>query len=581
MTNQSQPLTLKLSNGQEVSIEDTKSVLRHTENGQQRSCAIVRGPAGTAVYNAEGDVQINGAPSSVHWLQLGDTLDFGKGVSAAVEQLGVAEQAIESLLNEDQPSAEIPVREVSVQETPAPVVQAPVVLATIEDDQETFKPATEAARFAPEPQAALMMPQGSAERVTDLSATDLSMAAGFVLPAAAVAASAVTADASVTPNEPVGFTLPTSETPAEPTSDAPSTGFAAELLARIQADDNIEQVVESETIDTLNNESTHSPLAADLLARIQADENNEQFNESETVGTLDSETTHSPLAADGPSFSTPESDSTSISSLIPELPTSSAFTLVDSNNQEDQPDSLETQTGVPVETSTVDSTERQAQSSSVSALLERMKTEGQWGGLSEQEEEEEAATTESHEAPVLDEADEDVQSYMSQLLSRMRDPDDESPQQAPAAAAAPQAAAQPKAEVVEAPKPVGLLKPEEYVPKNKARRLDSLQDMRALANTQTRTAIDRSQAKRREASIGNLNLTIAVASCVAAAVVFLSNIFGSLSFAVAMIAMICGAFYCLKAYFSELLESKKKDDAGTPRQTVDAADEIIEAVEVV
>ena len=78
MTNQSQPLTLKLSNGKEVSIADAKSVLRHTENGQQRSCAIVRGPAGTAIYNAEGDVQINGAPSSVHWLQPGDTLEFGK-----------------------------------------------------------------------------------------------------------------------------------------------------------------------------------------------------------------------------------------------------------------------------------------------------------------------------------------------------------------------------------------------------------------------------------------------------------------------------------------------------------------------
>ena len=122
--------------------------------------------------------------------------------------------------------------------------------------------------------------------------------------------------------------------------------------------------------------------------------------------------------------------------------------------------------------------------------------------------------------------------------------------------------------MVEAPQPVALLKPEEYIPKNKACRLDSLQDMRALANTQTRTAINRSQARRREATIVSLNLIIAIASCIAAAVVFLSNIFGALSFAVAMIAMICGAFYCCKAYFSELLDSKKKAaPAAAPQKT--------------
>ena len=422
------------------------------------------------------------------------------------------------------------------------------------------------------------MPQDSAARVTDLSATDLSAAAGFVLPAAAatLAAAAVSGEQTVAPNEPVGFTLPAPATPAaaEPVSEAPSTGFAAELLARIQADDNDEQVAESETVDVPQNEPPHSPLAADLLARIQADDGSEQYSESETVGTPASETTHSPLAADGPSFSLPERDSGSISGLIPELPPSAALAPAQNDSQENQPESLQTPASGPVETSTAESTERQAQSSNVSALLERMKTEGQWGGLTEEEEEE--VTVASTETPVLDEADEDVQSYMSQLLSRMRDPNEERPQQATASVATPKATAQPKAEVVEeAPKPVGLLKPEEYVPKTKARRLDSLQDMRALANTQTRTAIDRSQAKRREASIGNLNLTIAVASCVAAAVIFLSGIFGVLSFAVAMIAMICGAFYCLKAYFAELLEPSDKEKPAAPQATAEVVHETV------
>ena len=188
--------------------------------------------------------------------------------------------------------------------------------------------------------------------------------------------------------------------------------------------------------------------------------------------------------------------------------------------QDDETNSLQTPSAGPVETSTAESSERQAQSSSVSALLERMKDEGQWGGLSDEEvEEATAAASETSEPPVLDQADEDVQSYMSQLLNRMRDPNEEQPRPAAASVATPQPA-KPKVEAVEAPKPVGLLKPEEYVPKNKACRLESLQDMRALANTQTRTAIDRSQARRREATMGSFNLAIAVVSCIAAAVVF-------------------------------------------------------------
>ena len=140
----------------------------------------------------------------------------------------------------------------------------------------------------------------------------------------------------------------------------------------------------------------------------------------------------------------------------------------------------------------------------------------------------------------------------------MRDPNEEPPKQAVAAAVKAPEPAQETQVVPETPQPAGLLKPEEYIPKNKARRLDSLQDMRALANNQTRTAIDRSQAKRREASMGNFNLTIAGISYVAAATIYLFGIFGFLSIPFSLIALTTGAFYCVKAFFAELLDSKKK-----------------------
>ena len=197
MTNQSRPLTLKLSNGQKISIADTKSVLRLTENGQQRSCAIVRGPEGAAIYNADGNVEINGAPSSAHWLQPGDKLQFNDRLSATVDQLGVANQALKSLLDDTQPATqtyELPTEE--------PTALQPAPALTIVD-QDTFTPATAAASYTPETQIAQapMAPApadpGSATPVSEapVSTTQApaeaneptDSAAGFVIPAALAA----------------------------------------------------------------------------------------------------------------------------------------------------------------------------------------------------------------------------------------------------------------------------------------------------------------------------------------------------------------------------------------------------------
>ena len=193
-----------------------------------------------------------------------------------------------------------------------------------------------------------------------------------------------------------------------------------------------------------------------------------------------------------------------------------------------------------------------------------MKADGEWGGIPGEDED---ATPETPEpaAPSssVPEPDDDVQSYMSQLLSRMRGPGAESPSPVQAVTPEPVEAAP---EVVEEPQPVGLLKPEEFIPKTKARRLDSLQDMRALANTQTRTAIDRSQAKRRKESMWNLSLSVAIASSIVAAIVVLFNFFGDMSFLVGIIVMISGGFLCLKTYFADFFESKKPIAATQPNQ---------------
>ena len=594
MTNQSQqPLTLKLSNGQEVSVPTGKSVLQFTENGQSRSCAIVRGPNGVAIYNAEGDIQINGAPSSAHWLQPGDQLRFGDSMTASVHQLGAASAALDSLLNENtQPEAP----------TTAPVQEA--IQTPVTNEQNSFTPATAAMDLAVPQAVTPTTPVDNTQDITpataattiatesvapEVSSPDAPSAMDLAIPAATGAAALAASAMSIAGDFEGEPTTP--DSPSVPATESGVNSITSALESAAASTPSVAN--EAPVTEATSTQPEISGFAADLLARIQADN-----NENETVGTTASETTHSPLAADGPSFSSPAPDaasdgSSSIGNLLPELAQTSAPAPV----AETEP-TAEAEVPHHVETTTADSTERQTQSSSVSDLLERMKAEGKWDdGVEatnevdttspEQTSPEQPATeqpaTEQAAAPAFAEADDDVQNYMSQLLSRMRDPN-AAPQETAATAATPTPEhQQPVQETVEQPKAVGLLKPEEFVPKNKAKRLDSLQEMRALANTQARTAIDRSQAKRVEAVNDVFTLAIAIASCITAACVFFFNVFGDMSFVVGMITMIAGAFFCCKTYFSDLVETKKdekkqiaaQEAAQEPAQAVQEAQEAV------
>ena len=565
MTNQSQqPLTLKLSNGQEVSVPTGKSVLQFTENGQSRSCAIVRGPNGVAIYNAEGDIQINGAPSSAHWLQPGDQLRFGDSMTASVHQLGAASAALDSLLNENtQPEAP----------TTAPVQEA--IQTPVTNEQNSFTPATAAMDLAVPQAVTPTTPVDNTQDITpataattiatesvapEVSSPDAPSAMDLAIPAATGAAALAASAMSIAGDFEGEPTTP--DSPSVPATESGVNSITSALESAAASTPSVAN--EAPVTEATSTQPEISGFAADLLARIQADD-----NENETVGTTASETTHSPLAADGPSFSSPAPDaasdgSSSIGNLLPELAQTSAPAPV----AETEP-TAEAEVPHHVETTTADSTERQTQSSSVSDLLERMKAEGKWDDgveatneadtTSAEQTSPEQPATEQAAAPAFAEADDDVQNYMSQLLSRMRDPN-AAPQETAATAVTPTPEhQQPVQETVEQPKAVGLLKPEEFVPKNKAKRLDSLQEMRALANTQARTAIDRSQAKRVEAVNDVFTLAIAIASCITAACVFFFNVFGDMSFVVGMITMIAGAFFCCKTYFSDLVETKKDE----------------------
>jgi len=193
--------------------------------------------------------------------------------------------------------------------------------------------------------------------------------------------------------------------------------------------------------------------------------------------------------------------------------------------------------------------------SSVSAILERMQSEGDWDGVPEEEAEasqpaEPAQPTAAVEAPPANqsnvECDDDVESYMSQLLTRMRGGEPAAERtvekELPAETAA--------EETVEPAEPVQAnpLKPEEFVPKTKARRADTWQQMRELSNISSQAAINSSDAKKKQESMGSLQTTIGASCAIAAFCIWATSLLGPLSAAIAIAIIISAGFILYKTF---------------------------------
>ena len=145
---------------------------------------------------------------------------------------------------------------------------------------------------------------------------------------------------------------------------------------------------------------------------------------------------------------------------------------------------------------------------SVADILARMKEDGKWDGISDEDDQvepiESVATEPTEEESSLDSSsntdeEADVDDYMSQLLSRMRGEE-------PAVAAKAtkkkevkkkqnkkEAKAEKPVEEVAFVKPADPLKPEEFKPKRKAEKLKSLDAMRELGNLNRQTNVKTSQ----------------------------------------------------------------------------------------
>lgn len=483
--------------GSIVAIKSKKTVLglEAESLGPSSMCAIIRGSHGTAVRSFGDQVLINGVPTSAHWLKAGDRIELSKSFSAVVEQLGTIESEIATLRQLETISHASPqtdeTQETQLQKTPENHGDAKMLPA--DDEFAVFEQSF--GRNTPSLDSILDVDSGEAQSFSPASSLLETGDQGPV------------DSAATTEEQIVGFN------PSE-------------------EDDEAEPFIEATILTPESNPTT------DKETTINADTFSNHDSANETVDKSIDDLTHSQLV-DGSSFAdpkptpgqTPEPEGTlaSIDSL--------SQTIDEELSNDDKP-----------------------KSESVAELLERMKSEGQWGGVpsdaddSEPVESAEAveviAEPEVNAAPVED--DDDVDSYMSRLLSRMRGETEPAPAPAVKSPAKPE---QKKDEVevrleeeVVAP-PLNNLTSEEFIPKQKAQRLESLGAMRALANSTARKNVKRSEDSRRKA-LGHAQIAIGVASFFMALYYILagSERIGDSEFGIGVVCLIIAGFLAYRFY---------------------------------
>jgi len=230
---------------------------------------------------------------------------------------------------------------------------------------------------------------------------------------------------------------------------------------------------QAQSIQANNLESQLSPLALQLLKDVKENQNQEKAEVEARVETQ---------------------DSTSTSELI----------------ETESPVEVLAESMAPVqaepETATVP---EQPANESVADLLARMKEDGKWDGIHSDDDSAEPVqpTPEPEPTPsalgASDESDDDdVENYMSQLLSRMRSDDPAPVVTASEIKERKEAKKKNESMATEKPKlkvPMDPLKAEDFKPKQKAAKLKSLDAMRELANSNARTNVKVSEIQNQKA----------------------------------------------------------------------------------
>jgi len=396
-------------------------------------------------------------------------------------------------------------------------------------------------------------------------------------------------------------------------SEEPSAE-AAELATNVEIED---APAELSGVTQAEIESRQSELEKVFGSAISGTESDEEVILSPSLGESNEDATLEQTADEQPadSFDTPTHglDEDAVSSadetkepLLTDLEPGSLASQLLSEVEKEECESTDVETVATVKEEEVEENEEAEQDeesgsssfeaqSGVADLLARMKAEGKWDGVPEGEDdgpitpisEPVAEVHVAQTAETTPESEDDVQDYMSQLLTRMRG---DSPDPSSASSQAPKTKNETKVEAKdEQPEPefvapANPLKPGEFKPKQKAKRIASLGAMRELANSTARQNVKKSEDKNRK-ELGYLQLGIAVCSFFMAVYYFLAEsiAFMDTGFIVGIVCVGISGFLGYRFYstmkYNELIEESPKSKPVAEEQAEVAVDADVVATE--
>ena len=543
--------------GQLIPVKTQKCFLGADESTDGKpKCAIFRGPQGATLRSFADDVLVNGEPKTVHWLAEGDRIEFSNSTSAEIRQLGCLSAETESA--EAEPTSTSETKPLKAAECETGKTDATQETELADDSENSLTDQ----RIA-EMEKQISELQSSADQVGDVD-KNLNQVSEQISGLVSMATNGNTVDAADEKEKPTreaaGTVLdfpageedaPVPEVPAP--TETPSPRSSASSASSSMTSDSMANEwanIESSLFSTPAAEPVPvtETEASETLDQFDATQGEESQPEPEEV-----------IVADNQDTSMLQDSLESVFANTPE-PSSDQSTEFDPVTENKEISNTEVEEMAP-----------EQKNESVSDLLARMQADGQWDGVPD----ENNVTPEPIAAPepvqiqepipsiALADGNADVDDYMSQLLSRMRG--GEEPVAAPIKEKKTSTPEAPKAQATSELPPSEILTQEEYVPQQKAKKIESLSAMRELANSTARTAVQSSEASERK-ELAYVQLAIGVASIIMSGYYFgvVCQSFGDTGFIIGVLCIAVSGF--LGYRFVNTMQKIKGVVSGEPKE---------------
>ena len=630
--------------GELIPVSTTKCFLAMDEQAgtNDTQFAIFRGPHGAAAKSYSNDIQVNGTPLTVHWLKEGDRIEFPNSIVVEVTQLGWVEDASDEteseqhdntnksaddgeFVNPDVYQCEELDTDLAIEDgglaqayqsknTTLPSTEDDPELVNRQETSEIYEETEEMSVTSNEQDQRIEMIENQineiqtqneqAQQRFDQIDGNLTLLTEQLSQLVTIASNNATQVESsfVAQPESVEETEIAQETeeqfvtfgsdeplPVEVTTEEPAYGdfnSAADVEEeKIVAFDP--QVSEPEMETALNVETKDVGFERDTFETASTSQTADE-QPSESFDQTHSQNENVDSFAEPTSLETEPTNETTFeeSSFASQLTQPAEEAPIEEAPAEEAPTNEVVEE--PVEEVQQEVEDSASKNESVADVLARMQATGQWDGVPDDGDEESpvAVETPAVPEPVVEQpvesgdAEEDVNDYMSQLLSRMRgdEPSSQAPAVAPVAAKPTAEVQQPEEKEVFVP-PVNPLTEKDFKPKQKAKQIGSLSAMRELANSTARSAVKKSEDERRKA-LGYLQLGIAGASFVMAGYYLLvaSQAFFDTGCLVGMVCLGVSGFLTYRYYSTMKRNELLGENAAKEDQSEETEAELTEPV---